>query len=117
MANTPSISVKETNDLLSFVGAFATTSAAVLQDGKVSFIELAAYFEAATLVKPAIDGIAQVPAELADLDDSEKALLVSNFADRFDLPNDKAEVLTEKGLELGLSIAQFIAEIRALKAA
>ena len=84
----------------------------MLADGKVSFIELAQFFESATLVKPAIDGIKQVPAELADLTDDEKDFLVQNFAARFDLDNDRAEVLVEKGLALGLSLAQFISEIR-----
>lgn len=112
MQNNTTIGVKETNDLLMFVGSFATTSAAVLEDGKVSFVELAQFFESATLVKPAIDGIKQVPAELKDLTDDEKSFLVSNFAARFDLTNDKAEVMVEKGLALGLSLAQFISEIR-----
>lgn len=112
MANT-TLGIQETNDLLTFVGSFASTSAAVLEDGKVSLFELALFFESATLVKPAIDGIKQVPAELADLTDEEKKVLVENFATRFDLPNDRAEALTEKGLALGLSLVQFIAELRA----
>lgn len=110
MANT--IGIKETNDVLSFVGSFASTAAAVLEDGKVSFIELAQFFESATLVKPAIDGIKNVPAELADMTDDEKDFLVQNFAARFDLTNDRAEALVEKGLGLALSLSQFIAEIR-----
>lgn len=107
------IGIQETNDLLTFIGAFASTSAAVLQDGKVSFLELAGFFESATLVKPAIDGIKKVPAELADLTDEEKQFLVQNFADRFELDNDRAELLVEKGLVLGLALAQFIGELRA----
>lgn len=111
-----SVSVQQTGELLDLIASFASVTGSVAADGKVSFFELSSYISTAMLVQPAIAGVKEVPAELADLDDTEKQELTARFALRFDLPLENAEVLVEKALSVVLPLLGFIFELSKAKA-
>lgn len=111
-----SATVKETGELLDLIASFASVTGTIAADGKVSIFELSSYFSTALLVQPAIEGLKNVPAELADLSDVEKQELTTRFALRFDLPFERAEVVVEKALAVVLPLLGFIFELTKAKA-
>jgi hypothetical protein len=109
------IGIKESAELLEFLGAFASQTDAVLADGKVVTTELIGYWTTLTKVKPAIEGLKEVPRELADLDDTERFFLVSVLADVLKMRRTDVELIFEDGFDLALRNAQFIKRVGQLR--
>ncbi len=109
------IGIKESAELLEFLGAFASQTDAVLADGKVGTTELIGYWTTLTKVKPAIEGLKAVPRELADLDDTERFFLVSVLADVLKMRRTDVELIFEDGFDLALRNAQFIKRVGQLR--
>jgi hypothetical protein len=110
-----SLGTKETKELLAFLGQFATTTDTVLADGKVDLLELTQFVQVVFMIKPAIEGIREVPRELADLSDDERAEVVDAFAKSLKLRNEQADQLADQGFDLALRLVQFITRIGELK--
>lgn len=108
--------IKETAEALQFLAQFANVTANVTADGKVTLIELLQFATLWPVISPAVDGYKQIPQELLDLDDAERASLKATFASALKLPQEKTEIIFEDGLDLSLHILQFIGQIRDLKA-
>ena|SRR5436190_1292155 len=73
---------KETTELVRAIGALAATLVVDLKDGKMSVIEMGGLLLHIGSMKEAISGITEVPSELADLDDSERASLLKIISDQ-----------------------------------
>lgn len=101
--------IQETKDLAKCGIELGEGFAVSLKDGKMSFSDLTNFFGAVYAAPAAISGISQVPAELKDLDEAEKAELVQFVCDEFSIPQADAEVKIEKGLKLGVAIAEYVA--------
>ncbi len=73
--------IKETREVVHAVGSIAVALIDDLKDGKFSLSEGIAFLTKFGLIRAAVQGINEVPAELADLDASERELLMQDIAD------------------------------------
>jgi len=103
--------IKESSELLRFLGSFATVTDSVLADNKVDVLELTQYFNTILTVKSAVEGIKEVPLEFGDLTADERAQLTAVLAESLKLRNAQAETLTEEGFDLALRFVQFITKV------
>lgn len=71
--------IKETRELIKALAAVAIRTVANLQDGKISYIEMAGYLADLGTLRVGIQGIGSVPAELADLDEAERETLLGDI--------------------------------------
>lgn len=110
------VGIKESSEILQFVGAFVSTTADVTEDKKVSLTELFKYLGLWPVIGPAVDNYQAAEAEALDIDPEERATLKATFADSLKLPNPITEELFEEGADLGLHILQFIGKVKVAKA-
>lgn len=108
-------SVKETAEMLKFLGSFATVTDTVLIDGTVNVLELTQFIPTILGAKSAIEGLKEIPAEIADLDDNERLYLVGTLAESLKITNAKADALVDEGFDLALRLAQFVKKIGTAK--
>jgi hypothetical protein len=90
--------IKETKELVLFVAKLSSSIGHAMEDGKLSFLDMAKMVPLLMKAGDALDGIEQIPAELLDLDAAERQELLDAFNSEFSLPNDKAEAIIEKAL-------------------
>lgn len=102
---------KETVELLDAIFGLADATRAALSDGKVSISDAPYFFQPAFKLPTAIGGIEKVPRELADLSDAGRAEVMGYARERFDLPDDRLEVLIEETLRTGWEFAEHIREL------
>lgn len=103
--------IKESSELLQFLGSFTTVTDQVLADGKVNPLELAQYFNTILGVKSAVEGIKDVPLELGDLTADERVQLTAVLADSLRLRNGISEELAEEGFDLALRLVQYVVKV------
>jgi hypothetical protein len=108
--------IKESGEILEFVGAFTTTTADVTADKKVSLAELFKYLGLWPVIAPAVDNYQGAVKEATDYDEGERAELKAIFSRALKLPNPITEDLFEEGADLGLHMIHFIAKVKAAKA-
>jgi len=99
--------IQETKDVLEFGIAAANVVSKQLADG-FQITDAIAMVPVVVKLPSALSGIKDVPKELGDLDDGEKAELSSMIKEKLDLPDDKVEEAVERFLLAGLSIAAAI---------
>lgn len=97
---------KETKDLLDFALSLGNGLGNALEDG-FQLSDLALLLPALLKIGDALNGIGNVPAELADLDDTELADLKAFIQGKFDIPQDKIEPAIEQGIDLGIRVANY----------
>ena len=93
------VGVKETYDVLSLVAQLGTAISKATADGKLSLLDAPLFVGSLRAAVEAYANIAKVPAELKDLDATEKEYLVAKFKEELDLENDAVEAFVEKGVE------------------
>lgn len=90
---------------------------ALADDGKVTWTEYGLFLPVITKLPKAISGIADVPKELTDLDESEQEQVKQFIADKLDLGNDAAEAKIEAVfagvMELFVTVLNLVQVIRA----
>jgi hypothetical protein len=106
--------IKETKEALAFVLSLGNALGTTLADGKITLSEAPQFMGALMAAPAAFQGLTEVPAELKDLDDAEKAELMAFVQSEFDIPNDQIEGVIEEGLALALAIYTFVEKVRAL---
>ena len=115
--NMSGININETKDVVIFLSKVANASVAALQDdGKITIADAFKFAGAATSLFPALSGISQVPAELADLDPIEKEELIALVKEELEL-EDNVEQVVEKALQIAGQIKELIDLVKQLKAA
>lgn len=107
--------VKELSEILQFLGAFATTTGDVAEDGKVNLIELLKYVNLWPVIGPAFDGFKLAGKELADIDDAERMDLRTVFANALKLPKPVTEEILEEGTDVALHLIEFIFKIKQIR--
>ena len=67
----------------------------------------------------AIKSAPDLPGELQDLDDEERAEIISHFANKFDLPNDQIEARVEKlfavAVNLSIEVVEIVGVVKAFR--
>mgnify|MGYP007046937907 CR=1 FL=1 len=103
------VGIKEFEEVVDFGLSIGKAIGTALEDGKFDFTDVFTILPAFMGANAAIQGISDVPAEIADLDDEEYKALVEKFKQGFDLENDDVEVKIEMAFSIGLKIAQLAA--------
>lgn len=99
------LGIKETKEVLKVGLMLQEALKGALSDGKFGFEDIAQFIPLLGSVSGAIEGIEQVPAELADLDAGEFDELVLVVQDVIkDVTPDKWEEVVFKGLDLGKAV-------------
>jgi hypothetical protein len=114
---TLAVGITQTNELLRFLGQLANATDVSLADGKINYWDLANFLALIPSVGPAVDGIKEVPRELANLEPGERAILNTTLATALRLSNPLTDDLVKQGFDTALHLAQFFAAVRAAKAA
>lgn len=104
--------VKETGELVVWLAKAGSAVGQSIEDGKVDWTDAPKLLALLPSAPSAFLGAAQIPAELKDMDAAEASMLVTLFAEEFDLADDEAE----KKVEMIISaLAQIYAVIIGLK--
>ena len=103
---------KEFDEMVSFGMGLGQAIAQALEDGKVNFSDVFKVLPALMSASDAFEGVENIPAELADLDDAEYANLVAKFKKEFDLDDDEVEAKVELGYQIALKVAQLVASFK-----
>jgi hypothetical protein len=110
-----SLGVKETTELVKFLAALGNATDTALENGKVDIFDITLFLGLIPGVAPALNGIKEVPAEIGDLDNTERGFIVQELERTLFLRNFVTEQLVEKGFDLALHFAEYVALIRAAK--
>jgi hypothetical protein len=103
--------IDETKEALKFVLGLGNALGTALEDKKFSMSDLPAFMGPMMAAPAAFSGISNVPKEMGDLDDQEKADLMQFAKDEFDLADDKLEGTVEEGLALAVQIYAFVKKL------
>ncbi len=100
--------VSELKDLLAFVLALLAASFDALADGKIGISDALRFLSALRKIGPALKGLTEIRAELADLTEAEKQELVAYIAGEFNIENNTVEQYIEQALALVVSLLDFL---------
>lgn len=100
--------IKELKEVVDFAVELGNGIGDALADGKITIGDVGDFLPAARAAMPAFSGISNVDDELMDLTDEEVGELARHVADKFDLPQDKAEKIVEDAVDVGLRIFLFV---------
>lgn len=104
--------IKESTELAELMATMGNAADKALADGKVNFFDAFHFSPVAGKIKPALEGIKLVPAELGDLDAQESDYLKTRISDILDLENPVTEELAEAIFEGALNFAKIVTLIR-----
>jgi len=104
--------VEEFKDLLTFAASLGEGIYETGKDGKLSIGDVRHFFPAAKDLIPAIQGILEVPGEIADLTEIELEQMKQHFKAQFDIPDDMVEEFVEKMMAFGMSALEVVLFIK-----
>ena len=100
--------VKDLKEVALFTVSLVEGIAESLKDGKASIADAFNFVDAMQKAGDAIDGLANVPKELADLTDEEVSEITAYVKDSLDLDNDFIESTMEDVIDISLKIAKVV---------
>jgi len=103
-----SLTTKETTDFLKFIFDLGDAVLGALDDNKITTLDAPRFLTAALNAPTAIEGINKIPAELLDLSAEEATELKAIIVNRFDIPDDQAEILYENIMLNGIGMFRSI---------
>lgn len=95
---------KELKEALKFVCALANTIGEVAKDGEISLGDATHLIPLLYKLPSAVDGMAEIPAEVKELSGEDLAELGQMVKDELDLPQDKVEMAVEDGIDIALKL-------------
>jgi len=110
----PKVGIDHVIIVMDFVLAVGTDVAVALDDKKLSLSEALSLSKEIPGAIAAIRAAPDLSAELADLDDEERAQIIAHFAEKFSLPNADIEQRVEKLFSIAVNLAEQIVETVAL---
>lgn len=93
-------SVKELKECLDLVLAGLEIGVKASADGKVDAQDLGHLLMLVPTIGPAMEGIGEIPAELADLSEAEAAELIAHVMAKLAVEDEKARLVIGKGLKV-----------------
>lgn len=108
------VSIKETKELVGFALFTVKAVGTSMSDGKIGFEDAWRMIELLQKAQPAFAGVAEVPAEIADLDSAEVDELKKYILSEFDIPNDQLESVIKDALMIGLALARLYGKVKKL---
>ena len=109
--------IKELKEAVEFIGEFVTSIDKSRADGKVDVQDIGNFLPAMMLAPNAFAGLDELKLEAKDLDEVELVELKAAFAAKFDLVDDKAELLFEEAMTVILSVYGMVQKVKAYKEA
>lgn len=95
---------KELKEALKFVCALANSIGEVAKDGEISLGDATHLIPLLYKLPSAIEGVANIPAEVKELSADDLAELAQMVKDELDLPQDKVEFAIEEGIDICLKL-------------
>lgn len=105
-------SVKELKDVVVLLAQIANSSVSALKDGKVGVEDLSLFLKLIPLLPAAVDGAAQIPAELKDVDAAEVKELADAVVANLALDNEKAALVVSKSLGVVIALADLALSLK-----
>jgi hypothetical protein len=94
------LGIKETKEMVAFIVALANSLGQSLEDGELGVTDILNFLEPLSLSGEAISGSTEVAKELVDLDESEKAEILSYIKETFSIPEKNVEDIVECSLNV-----------------
>lgn len=104
---------KELKEALLFVCALANSIGEIAEDGKMSLSDATHLIPLLFKIPSAIDGMADIPSEVAEMDLEDIEKLAQLVKDELDLPQDNIEEVIEEGIDLCLRLYAMAQKLRA----
>ena len=99
--------MKETKEFVVFVAKALNGVGEAMKDGTLTIGDIPAFGEAAAAFPAAISGSSSIKDELISMSDEDLDDLNQTFQKEFDIPEDKAELMVEKVLEVSIAVWKF----------
>ena len=77
--NKMNVGIKETKEVLNFIVSLANASTKMMDDGKISLMELPMFISPITKLPSALEGLSSVPTEVIDLNERKNKSLLLLF--------------------------------------
>jgi len=87
--------IEELKDVIAVAARIGNATGKVLEDDHFDWSELVEFVPALIALPEAVSGISQVPLELLDLDEAERAELKDYLASEFNIPQENLETAIE----------------------
>lgn len=100
--------IEKITKILDRLGDFLSTIAEANEDKKFTFLEVTQISLSGAQLGWCFKSWQEVKAEYMDLSTDEKETLLQKFREEFDLPNDKAEEIIEKIIEVLVASDQIV---------
>lgn len=104
---------KELGEILKFICALANTLGEASKDDELSASDAAKLIPLMYKIPGAIEGISEIPSEVADISEDEIEKLVSMIKDELDLPQDKIEHAIEDSIEICVKLYALVQKFKA----
>lgn len=104
---------KELSEALKFICALANSIGEVAEDGKMDLRDATHLMPLLYKLPSAVDGIQEIPSEVAELSSEDIAELAQMVKDELDLPQDKVEAAIEESIDLCLRLYALAQKLRA----
>lgn len=105
-------STKELGEVVKFVCAVANAIGEAVKDGEGTVGDAIHLMPLLYKLPAAIDGCAEIPAELADLSQGEIDQLAAFVKDELDLPQKKVEAAIEDAIDISVKIYGLVKKFR-----
>lgn len=105
-------STKELTEIVDLGLGIISVGEAAMKDGKVDVSDLALLFQLVPLVAPAIDGMGEIPAEVADLSEQEAADLAAHVMLKLSIGDAHAREVVEKSLKAAAAVYALVKAIK-----
>jgi len=103
---------KDVEELVSFVADLANGIGKALEDKKFTIGDLPDFIPALKSAYAAIENVQDVWNQFKNMTRDEQSALAEVFAQRFDIPQDKAEEVVEKAVRIGLQLYELIKSLK-----
>lgn len=107
--------IKESKELITFIARLGSAIKGALEDGQIGFTDIQELFGPIMASKAAFEDVQLIPAELADLSQTEASELVATLQRELDLDGSEAEFLTEEGLALAFALVSYVNKLRGVE--
>lgn len=104
---------KELKEALSFICSLANSIGEIAEDGKMNLADATHLIPLLYKLPSAVDGMSEIPAEVAELSQEDIEELAQMVKDELDIPQDKIEAAIEDGIDLCLRLYALAQKFRA----
>ena len=109
--------MKETKELMVFLISLTNTLADVLKDKKVTFAEAFKFLPSLLKIQPAFDGIDKIKDEIMNMGPEGANELQVLIEDQLEVNSEKAKLIAQHAISMGLTVVEMLRLIQEEKEA